>query len=806
MNQQAVEIAQNMKRILLIQTGKGENYSNIEQYTALGTLIKEYIGQKWVHTRKKYEEEQVKEVYYLSMEFLTGTFLKKNLSYLGIYEDAKHALESLHMSIEEIEKAELDQGLGNGGLGRLAAAFLDSLSSLSLPGHGCGIRYKNGLFKQEIVDGHQVEQPDNWLENGNIWEYKRAHEVFEIHFGGRIEVYGNEEGLNFNHMDYDVVRAIPYDMPILGYKNNTVNTLRLWSTEENHEDLNIGEFNKGNYPEAYRRKGEIESITQFLYPSDEFESGRILRLKQEYFLVSASLQSIIAQYKKRNLPISCLHEYVAIHINDTHPALAIPELMRILMDKEGMEWEEAWHITVKTMAYTNHTIMREAMETWEHHLFKSLLPRICMIVEEINNRYTTELRERQLNDEKIEKMSIISHGRVRMMPLSIVGSHSINGVAKLHTEILKNKELKDFYEVYPNNFNNKTNGIVHRLWLLEANSNLSNLIEDLIGSSFKKEPKELKRLSHFDTDESVIEKLLQIKHQNKEKLARYIVEETGIVVNPYSIFDVHIKRIHEYKRQLLNILHVMHLYNKLKDNPNLDMVPRTFIFSGKVATSYYNAKQIIKLICSVANVVNNDLTIKGKLKIVFLENYGIKLATQIIPATDVSEQISTTTKEASGTGNMKFMMNGAITIATLDGANVEIANEVGDNNIVIFGLKDYEVYDLYRTGNYHSKDLYHSDFEIKRVVDQLIDGTFHNHYENFQSLYDCLIRDNDNFFILKDFSSYKIAHEKIDNAYRNKIHWGRMSLNNIASSGVFSSDYTIREYAKHIWNIKPVKD
>ena len=806
MNQQAVEIADNMKRILLIQTGKGKNYSNVEKYTALGTLIREYIGEKWVHTRKKYEEEKVKQVYYLSMEFLTGTFLKKNLDYLNIYEDTKEALESLHMSIEEIEQAELDQGLGNGGLGRLAAAFLDSLSSLSLPGYGCGIRYKNGLFKQEIVDGYQVEEPDNWLLNGNIWEYKRVDEVFEIYFGGKIEIYDHEESLHFSHIDYDVIKAVPYDVPIVGYRNNTVNTLRLWSTEENDKDLNIGEFNKGNYPEAYRRKGEIESITQFLYPSDEFESGRILRLKQEYFLVSASLQSIIAQYKKRNFPISWFHEYVAIHINDTHPALAIPELMRILMDKEGMEWEDAWYITVNTMAYTNHTIMREAMETWDYNLFKCLLPRICMIVEEINDRYTAELRGKEIENEKIEKMAIISHGRVRMMPLSIVGSHSINGVAKLHTEILKNKELKDFYEVFPNNFNNKTNGIVHRLWLLEANPNLSDFIEELIGSSFKKEPIELKKLLNFDTDEFVIERIVQIKHQNKEKLAKYILEETGIVVNPYSIFDVHIKRIHEYKRQLLNILHVMHLYNKLKDNPNLDMVPRTFIFSGKAATSYYNAKQIIKLICSVASVVNNDLTIKGKLKIVFLENYGIKLATQIIPAADVSEQISTTTKEASGTGNMKFMMNGAITIATLDGANVEIANEVGDNDIVVFGLKDFEVYDLYRTGNYHSYDLYHSDIEIRRVMDQLIDGTFHNHYENFQSLHDRLLRDNDDFFILKDFSSYKIAHEKIDNAYRNKVHWGRMSLNNIASSGVFSSDYTIREYAQYIWNIKSVKD
>lgn len=806
MNPLAVEIAENMKRILLIQTGKRENYSDLEKYTALGTLLKEYIGEKWAGTRKKYEEEKVKQVYYLSMEFLTGTFLRKNLEYLNIYEDTKEALRSLHMSIEEIEEVESDQGLGNGGLGRLAAAFLDSLSSSALPGHGCGIRYKNGLFKQEIRDGAQIEQPDNWLENGNIWEYKRADEVYEIHFGGAIEIYGYDESLRFNHTGYDIVRAIPYDIPIVGYRNNTSNTLRLWSTVEDDKDLNLGEFNRGNYSEAYKRKAEIESITQFLYPSDEFECGRVLRLKQEYFLVSASLQSIVTQYKKRDLPISWFHEYVAVHINDTHPALAIPELMRILMDKEGMEWEEAWYITVNTMAYTNHTIMREAMETWDHNLFKSLLPRICMIVEEINHRYIAELRGKEIADEKIENMAIISSGRVRMMPLSIVGSHSINGVAKLHTEILKNRELKDFYEVFPNNFNNKTNGIVHRLWLLEANPNLRNLLKELIGSSFEKEPKDLIKLAKFEQDDSVIARLLQIKHQNKEKLAKYILDETGVVVNPYSIFDVHIKRIHEYKRQLLNILHVIHLYNKLKDNPNLDMVPRTFIFSGKAATSYYNAKQIIKLICSVAHLVNNDLTIKGKLKVIFLENYGIKCATVIIPAADVSEQISTTTKEASGTGNMKFMMNGAITIATLDGANVEIANEVGDNNIVIFGLKDYEVYDLYRTGSYHSYDLYNSDFEIKRVVDQLIDGTFHNHNENFQSLYDRLLRDNDEFFILKDFSSYKVAQEKIDKAYGNKILWGRMSLNNIASSGVFSSDYTIKEYAQHIWNINSVKD
>jgi len=805
-NRYTGQIIENFNHVILTQTGKKDSYTKLERYTALAALVKEYISQNWADTKVRYRNEKVKQVYYLSMEFLTGNFLKKNLEYLGMYKEVQEALATLEISIDELIEVEVDQGLGNGGLGRLAAAFLDSLSSLSMPGHGCGIRYKNGLFEQKIVDGEQVEFPDQWLKNGNVWEYKRVDEIVDVKFGGNIEVYGEGDRLGFHHTGYDVIKAVPYDMPIIGYLNKTVNTLRLWSAEEIENALDFHAFSMGKYSQAYEKKNQVESLTQVLYPNDEYEEGKILRLKQEYFLVSASLQSIMAQFRKLDVPISSFHEYIAVHINDTHPALAVPELMRLLMDENNLKWEEAWKITVNTLAYTNHTIMREAMETWNMGMLRKLMPRISMIVEEISARFLSELKDKGIDESKIENMSIISHDTVKMVPLSIVGTHSINGVAELHTDILKNRELKDFCEVFPNKFNNKTNGIVHRLWLLEANPNLSDFIEELIGNRFKKDPKVLKDLLKYERDSSIVDRLFDIKHKNKEKLAKYILDEKGIVVNPYSIFDVQIKRIHEYKRQLLNILHIMYLYNCLKDNPNLDMVPRTFIFSGKSAPSYYQAKQIIKLIHSIAEVINKDLTIKDKLKVIFLDNYGIKLATKIIPAADVSEQISTTTKEASGTSNMKFMMNGAITIATLDGANVEITKEVGENNIVLFGLKDYEIYELYRSGEYRAFDMYNEYPEIKRVVDQLISGDYNIFGEGFPSLHDRLLKNNDEFFVLKDFNSYKEAQERIGNIYRNKKQWGKMSFANIACSGAFSSDYTIKKYARDIWNIKSIAD
>lgn len=776
-----------------------------ELYVALGNILKNKVGENWHNRNTLYKKNNVKEVYYISMEFLTGTFTKQNLQYLDYYDMAKEVFDEMSSSLEEILKEEEDPALGNGGLGRLAAAFLDSLSSLGMPGHGYGLRYEKGLFRQKIENGKQIEEPDHWLLKTNVWEYKRENESYEVKFGGNITTSGSGGNLIFTHHNYYRVKAIPYDIPILGYKNNSVNTLRLWSGQS-YTDVDFAAFARGDIHEAFKDINQANALTEFLYPDDSNLEGKKLRLKQEYFLISASIQDIVSKYRRQGLLLKDFYKYRAIHINDTHPVLAIPELMRILMDENGMEWLEAWDITVKTFGFTNHTIMSEAMERWDITVFRELLPRIWMIVEEINHRFLHYIKyEKQINDhDQLNRLSIIENNQVKMLNLAIIGSHSINGVAQLHTNILKEKELKHFYNIFPERFNNKTNGIVHRRWLLNANPKLTALIKECIGDEFISNPLKLNKLLQFSNDRNVKKELARIKHYNKERLASYIWETQNIKINPYSIFDIHIKRIHEYKRQLLNILHVMYLYNLLRENPNLDIVPRTFIFGGKAATGYYLAKEIIKLIHSIANKVNNDIFIKDKLKVVFFENYNVSAAELLIPAADVSEQISTTTKEASGTGNMKFMMNGAITIATLDGANVEIAKAVGDENIVIFGLRDYEVYEYYEKNNYNAKEIYNNDHRIKKTIDQLLDRNLHANHEEYRALYDQLIRYGDNYFILKDFNEYRLAHEKINSLYRDWGKWFEMSLINIAHSGIFSSDYTIQKYAKEIWGIRTI--
>ncbi len=782
-----------------------EQSDKSEIYYALGNVLKEIIGEKWAIRNKLYRDNNAKTVYYISMEFLTGKFTKLNLEYLDLYDEVKEALDDWNIGIEDIIGEEADPGLGNGGLGRLAAAFLDSLATLSMPGHGYGIRYENGLFKQIIEVGKQIEEGDKWLSKKNVWEYKRENEEYEVKLGGNIITSSYGEELGFTHANYQRVKAVPYDIPILGYRNECVNTLRLWSGQS-YNGVDFNDFARGSFQHSYKDINMVNSLTEFLYPDDSTMEGKKLRLKQEYFLVSATIQDIIYKYKKQGLPLLELDKYVAIQINDTHPVLAIPELMRILIDENKLEWNIAWDITVKTFAFTNHTIMWEAMEVWDINNFKEILPRIWMLIEEVDNRFNYFLRDEKNieSQEKLDNLSIIRNEYIHMVNLAAVGSHSINGVAKLHSKILKENTLKDLYAVFPEKFNNKTNGIVHRKWLLSANPKLTQMIEDLIGPGFKKDPIELKELLKYKDDIEVKNELGNIKHENKVKLAEHILKTHGIKLNPYSIFDIQVKRIHEYKRQLLNILHIMYLYDKLKHNPNYDMVPRTFIFAGKAAPGYYIAKEIIKLINSVANKINNDLTIKDKIKVIFYENYNVSAAELLIPAADVSEQISTAGKEASGTSNMKLMMNGAITLATLDGANVEIEEAVGEDNIIIFGLTPEEVEEYNKNDSYNSKEIYETDDDIKHVMDQLLNRRYHTYYEEFHSLFDILYKYNDNYFILKDFHEYSKAQEKINDLYRNSDKWLEISLINIAYSGKFSSDYTIKRYADEIWNIKSI--
>ncbi len=802
---------ENLKQafILKLQAMYGktlEEATALDKYQALGCLVKEAINKSWITTRVRCKQQELKQVYYFSMEFMLGRMLGNNLLNLNWGNVWEEALQELGIDLNELEKMEADAGLGNGGLGRLAACFLDSLASLNLPGHGCGIRYKYGLFEQKIINGYQVELPENWLKEGNVWETRKADKAVVVKFGGAVRVEDSEGRLAFIQENYDPVLAVPYDLPVIGYQNGTVNNLRLWNAEAAKTDFDFASFNRGDHLKAVEYKYEVESISQVLYPDDNNYQGRELRLKQQYFFVSAGVQSIVRHFKKqfqlsgpswRDFP-----DKVAIHVNDTHPVLAIPELMRILMDEEGLGWDEAWQITTNTISYTNHTILAEALEKWPVEMFKSLLPRIYMIVEEINERFCRELWNKYPgNWDKIHAMAIVADGYVKMAHLATVGSYSVNGVAKIHTGILKKKEMKDFCEFYPYKFNNKTNGITHRRWLVKANPGLAGLITEAIGPAWIKHPSELVDLRKYAVDAVFQAKVAQVKLQNKVNLARFIRDRYGLNVDAHSIFDVQVKRIHAYKRQLLNVLQIMDLYNRLLANPELDMVPRTFIFGGKAAPGYYQAKAIIKLINTLADLVNNDPRIKDKLKVVFMENYQVSLAELIIPAADVSQQISTAGKEASGTGNMKFMLNGAVTLGTRDGANIEIGEAVGEDNIIFFGLTCEEVLEYYQNGGYSSRKLYNQDERVKRVVDQLTDGFLRVSREEFSNIYYGLLAHNDEFFVLKDFSSYVEAQNRINNLYRDWQRWSGISITNIAHAGRFSSDRTIAQYATGIWKI-----
>lgn len=788
------------KKFLELYGEELSDTNNLYKYEALGALIRDYVAKSWLDTNKRYNENGVKQVYYFSMEFLMGRLLGDALLNLGIRDICMKALDELGINLDDLEEFEKDQGLGNGGLGRLAACFLDSMASLDIPGHGCGIRYKYGFFEQKIINNAQVEAPDNWLREGNVWEARKSDKAEIVKFGGDIKYEKIDGKLVFTHINYEPVLAVPYDTPVVGYENDVVNTLRLWSAETVSNEFDFSSFSRGEFLKAIEYKNSVEAISHVLYPDDSVYEGKKLRLKQEYFFVSAGLQSIIRHFKKHGGNIENLDEKIAIHINDTHPALAVPELMRILLDEEGLSWEAAWRITHNTIAYTNHTILAEALEKWPIDMFKKLLPRIFMIVNEINERFCGELWAKYIGQwDKISKMAILSDGYVKMANLCIVAGHSVNGVAKLHTEILKKQEMSDFYYMYPNKFNNKTNGITHRRWLLKCNPELTNLLKDTIGTSFIKHPTDMQYFERFADDSSVREKLASIKLNNKNKLAKIIADTKGIIVDPNSIFDVHVKRIHAYKRQTLNCLRIMDLYNKIIENPNLDVVPRTFIFGGKAAPSYHLAKNTIELISTLGGKINNDPRVNGKIKVVFLDNYRVSLAESIIPATDISEQISTTTKEASGTSNMKFMMNGAVTIATLDGANIEIKDEVGDDNIIIFGMPENEIRNYYNNGGYSSYEYYKNDSRIKRVINDLSNGTYCSDKGKFASIYENLINYNDEFFVLKDFDSYINASDRAENIYRDMHRWQKMCAINIAHSGIFSSDRTISEYATGIW-------
>lgn len=779
-----------------------EEASKDEIFRVLCCVIKDFIAKEWVGTRIDKE----KAVFYFSMEFLIGRQLQSNLLNLDVEHEIEEGLKELGIDLNEIIETEPDPGLGNGGLGRLAACFLDSMASVGISGHGYGIRYKYGLFEQKFVNGSQVELPDNWLKNGQYpWETVRPNRAVVVKFEGDAYLKQRADGnLDVVHENYIPVMAMPYDIPIIGYENHCINTLRLWKSEILNRDFS--EVNKnaknqnGSYEDALKYKYYAEEISQVLYPNDSNYAGRLLRLKQEYFFVSAGLQDIIRKCKKNKVSMRDLPKKVAIHINDTHPTLCIPELMRILLDEEGFSWDEAWDITTRVMSYTNHTILAEALEKWPVEMMKKLLPRIYMIIEEIDKRYVEYLQSKYHDDwGKINYMRIINNGEVRMAHLCIRGSHSVNGVAKLHTEILEHEELKDFYNDEPYKFNNKTNGIAHRRWLMSCNKELSDLITELIGDDWKKDTSKLKDLEKYLDNKKVLDRVGEIKYNNKVKLAEYIYEKQGIKVDPNSIFDVQIKRLHAYKRQLLNVLHILYLYHEILDNPEFEIIPRTFIFGAKAAPGYYLAKCIIKLINSVADLINNDPRVKDKVKVVFIENYGVSIAEKIIPAANVSEQISTTTKEASGTGNMKLMMNGAITMATMDGANVEISEQVGKENMFIFGLNAEQVLEYNKYGGYSSKDLYHSDRKIKRVVDDLVNGFIPGLGKDGIAIYDSLITYNDEYFVLRDFYSYIEAQKSLQELYRNQDLWNKISLKNTACSGFFSSDRTIEEYINDIW-------
>lgn len=779
-----------------------------EVYQAAVFAIRDVITDKWMKTHDEYYEKDVKVVYYLSMEFLMGRFFGNSLINLEMYDEVREVLEELGIDYNMVEDAEPDPGLGNGGLGRLAACFLDSLSTLQLPAYGCGIRYHYGIFEQKIENGYQVEAPDNWLENGDPWGIKRNEYAVEVKFGGNVRAVpkGNGE-YRFVQENYQSVIAVPYDYPVIGYGNNTVNTLRLWEARAKNK-LDLKFFNEGNYQKAAEEELLASTMTDVLYPADEHIQGKELRLRQQYFFISATVQRVVERFKKHHTNFHELPDKVAFQLNDTHPTVAVAELMRVLVDENDVPWDDAWEITRKVCAYTNHTIMAEALEKWPMELFSRLLPRIYQIVEEINRRYCLELQAKYgMDPEKLRRMAIIADGQIRMAYLAIVGSHSVNGVAALHTEILKHQELKDFYELYPEKFNNKTNGITQRRWLLHANHGLAGLISETIGDGWITELTELEKLLPYAEDENFRRRFMEIKKANKVALAKYIKETKGIDINPDSIFDIQVKRLHEYKRQLLNVLHIIGLYNQLKMNPGMDMVPRTFIFGAKAAAGYRRAKLIIKLINAVADVVNNDPTIEGKIKVVFMENYRVSLAERLIPAADVSEQISTAGKEASGTGNMKFMLNGALTVGTMDGANVEIYEEVGKDNIFIFGMSAEEVQAKYRD-HYDPWFIYNMNQEVRMALTSLIDGTFDQNTDLFRELYDALLNGcggrADEYFVLEDYADYARAQWDIDRAYRDQTKWAKMAIVNVAKSGKFSSDRTIRQYAEEIWDLKPL--
>ena len=774
-------------------------------FQAVSYAVKDDIIDRWIATHKEYEKKNVKTVYYLSMEFLMGRALGNNLINLTYYDAVKEALDELGFDLNLIEDQEPDAALGNGGLGRLAACFLDSLATLGYPAYGCGIRYRYGMFKQAIKDGYQIELPDDWLKDGNPFEIKRPEYAVEVKFGGYVRVE-NRDGRNYFIQDgYQTVRAVPYDVPVVGYGNNVVNTLRIWDAEADQEFC-LDSFDKGEYEKAVEQQNLAKTIVEVLYPNDNHYAGKELRLRQQYFFISASVQRAILKFKEKNSDIHKLPEKITFQMNDTHPTVAVAELMRILMDEEGLEWDDAWDITTRTCAYTNHTIMAEALEKWPIELFSRLLPRIYQIVEEINRRFVLKIQSMYPgNQDKVKNMAILYDGQVKMAHLAIAGSYSVNGVAALHTKILEERELKDFYEMRPEQFNNKTNGITQRRFLLHGNPLLASWITDKIGDEWIVKLSNLKKLKVYATDEKYQQEFMNIKYQNKIRLANYIKEHNGVDVDPRSIFDVQVKRLHEYKRQLLNILHVMYQYNELKTNPSYDMYPTTYIFGAKASAGYKRAKLIIKLINSVADVINNDASIKGKIKVVFIENYRVSNAELIFAAADVSEQISTASREASGTGNMKFMLNGAVTLGTMDGANVEIVEEVGEENAVIFGLRAEEVMKYEREGGYNPKDIYNNDAAVRTVLTQLINGMYSSDDpDRFRDLYDSLINE-DVYFILKDFASYVEAHRKIDTIYRDEKNWAKMVMLNTACSGKFSSDRTIEEYAKEIWNLKKVK-
>ena len=800
-------IIENLKTIF---RKKLKQASKEEIHQALAFTIRDIVADKWIATHDQYQEKDAKVVYYLSMEFLMGRWLGNTVLNLGVYDEVREVLDELGLDPDVMEGTGRDPGLGNGGLGRLAACFLDSLSTLEYPAYGCGIRYHYGIFEQRIENGYQVEYPDNWLEGGDIWGVKRPEYAVEVKFGGNVVGQRQANGsIKFIHENAQSVVAVPYDYPIPGYRNNTVNTLRLWDAQAKNK-FDLASFNQGNYAKSVEEQNLAKTLSEVLYPADEMIEGKELRLKQQYFFISATLQRVMQRFAGMHADFDVLPDKVQFQLNDTHPTVAVAELMRLLLDEYELSWNDAWEITKRTCAYTNHTIMSEALEKWPIELFSRVLPRIYTIVEEINRRFCALLITRfGDNPEKIRKMAIVADGQVRMAHLAIVGGHSVNGVAAIHSEILKKQELKDFYEIFPEKFNNKTNGITQRRWLALCNPELAGLITEAIGDKWLIDLDELSRIEPLANDAAFREQFMAIKRRNKIRFAQYAELTTGVAIDPDSMFDVQIKRLHEYKRQLLNVLHIIHLYNQLLINPNLAIAPRTFIFSAKAAASYHRAKLIIKFINNVADVINNDKNIDGRLKVLFMENYRVSLAEALIPAADLSEQISTAGKEASGTGNMKLMLNGAITIGTMDGANVEIFEEVGQDNIFLFGHTADEIINMASNNSYAPWDVYNMNQNVRGVMTSLINGEFSENHEMFRELYEALLNGYDGsradeYFILKDFQSYADTQDLVDNAYKDKTRWAKTAILNTAKSGKFSSDRTIKQYANEIWDLKQI--